>query len=121
MLDCIAVGIGGFVGSICRYLISLIPMKTVGGFPLATLLTNIAGAFAIGLFAALFLKNPQLDSRLSLMLRTGLCGGFTTFSTFSLESFGLMKSGSWGMALLYVLLSCSLCIAAVLLGQSVVK
>jgi len=121
MLNCLAVGIGGFFGSICRYLIGLIPLKSAGGFPLATLLINIAGAFAIGLFAAVFLKNPALDSRLSLMLRVGLCGGFTTFSTFSLESLNLMKSGSWCMALLYIVLSCSLCVAAAYLGQSIIK
>lgn len=121
MLNCLAVGIGGFIGSICRYLIGLIPLKSTGGFPLATLLINIGGAFAIGLLAALFLKNPNLDSRLSLMLRVGLCGGFTTFSTFSLESYNLMKNGSWALALLYIALSCTMCIAAVFCGQNIVK
>lgn len=92
MLNCLAVGAGGFVGAVLRYLVSMIPLDKTGAFPVNTLLINILGAFAIGAITALGAKTAGLDPRLTLLLKTGICGGFTTFSTFALER-GLCKAG----------------------------
>ena len=94
MLNCLAVGVGGFVGSVLRYLVSMIPLDKTGSFPVNTLLINVLGAFAIGAITALGAKTAGLYPRLTLLLKTGICGGFTTFSTFALETArGLSKAG----------------------------
>lgn len=121
MLNCLFVGIGGFFGSILRYLMSLIPIKNHTIFPVNTLLVNIIGAFLIGLLAGLFVKYGTIDEKWQLMLKVGLCGGFTTFSTFSNESVELMKSGNWGLAALYIIASVVVCIVAAFCGQLAVK
>ena len=77
MLNCIFVGLGGFVGSILRYLVGLIPIKNPSGFPINTFLINVFGSLAIGVIACLASKNSNLDSRLILFLKVGICGGFT--------------------------------------------
>ncbi len=117
LLNCLAVGIGGFIGSIARYLVGLIPIRENTAFPVNTLLTNIAGAFLIGLIAALALKDRDLDPHMILLLKTGLCGGFTTFSTFSLETVGLLEAGTYGTAAAYIILSVVLCVGAVMVAQ----
>ena len=118
MIDCIIVGLGGFIGTVCRYLIGLIPVNEGTVFPVKTFLINIAGSFIIGIVAALALKNSSLNPRLVSFLRIGICGGFTTFS---LETADLMKNGNSGAAMAYVLLSVVLGIAAVFAAQAVVR
>lgn len=113
MAECLFVGIGGFIGSVCRYLIGLIPLSPSNGFPVKTLVINIAGAFAIGLIAAAAAKNADISPRIVLLLKTGICGGFTTFSTFALEISDLIRGGSWAAAAAYMLLSLILGVAAV--------
>lgn len=105
MFNCLIVGIGGFIGAVCRYLIGLIPMKSDILFPIKTFAINIIGAFAIGLLAAMASRHQLTDSRLILMLKVGVCGGFTTFSTFALETTNLAQKGHPGVALIYILLS----------------
>lgn len=117
MLNCLAVGLGGFLGSVLRYLLSLAPLSRAGAFPWNTLVTNVLGAFAIGLIAAALSGGGSLDPRLVLFLKTGVCGGFTTFSTFALETAGLLQSGHCLPAALYILLSLGLSLAAVLLAE----
>lgn len=107
------VGLGGAVGAMLRYAISLIPYK--GGFPLLTFVTNILGALLIGFIVGYALKRNVNDS-LMLFLKTGLCGGFTTFSTFSLEAYNLFVSGSKILAVSYAVLSAVCCILGVWLG-----
>ena len=107
------VGLGGAVGAMLRYAISLIPYK--GGFPLLTFVTNILGALIIGLIVGYASKRNVNDS-LMLFLKTGLCGGFTTFSTFSLEAYNLFVSGSKILAVCYAVLSAVCCIIGVWLG-----
>lgn len=97
LLNCVFVGLGGAAGSICRYLLGLLPLKPVSGFPAITLCINIAGAFALGLIGALAGKYAKLNPQLLLFLRVGVCGGFTTFSTFSVETAGLLQSGKTGL------------------------
>ena len=72
MLNCIFVGLGGFVGSILRYLVGLIPIKNPSGFPINTFLINVFGSLAIGVIACLAAKNSNLDSRLILFLKVGI-------------------------------------------------
>lgn len=121
MLDCLAVGLGGFVGSVLRYLAGRLPLQSPEGFPYVTLMINVLGSFAIGLIAAVAAKHADIDPRLVLFLRVGLCGGFTTFSTFSSETFSLLRAGSYGGAAAYVLLSVLLGVLAVFLAHALVK
>ena len=116
MAACIYVGMGGFIGSVLRYLVSLIPLKTTHGFPLLTLFINILGAFSIGFISTIALKK-SMNPHLVLLLKTGLCGGFTTFSTFALESITLHKNGNTTLAMIYIVLSIVLGLSAVILGD----
>ncbi len=118
MAECLFVGIGGFIGSVCRYLIGLIPLSPSNGFPVKTLVINVAGAFAIGLIAAAAAKNADISPRIVLLLKTGICGGFTTFSTFALEISDLIRGGSWAATAAYMLLSLILGVAAVFAAEA---
>ena len=120
IVKCLIVGIGGFFGSILRYLISLIPINEKYSFPIKTLFTNIAGAFVIGFIVAMALKKPDFDPKTTLLIKTGFCGGFTTFSTFALESSELIGKGQWGIALSYMILSVILCVLAVMAAEAIV-
>lgn len=91
MKNVLLVGLGGFVGSAFRYLISLYALKSFPGpLPLGTLFVNLVGSFLIGLLAGLMVKSNY--EPLQLVLLTGFCGGFTTFSTFSLEGLKMLES-----------------------------
>ena len=105
MLNCLVVALGGGIGACLRYLIGLIPLEEPFLFPVKTLLINLLGCFAIGLIAALAVKNSPLSPKTVLFIKTGLCGCFTTFSTFALETETLIKTGHVGLALLYIILS----------------
>jgi fluoride exporter len=121
MLDCLYVGLGGFLGALCRYWISLLPLRPESGFPLATLIINVLGAFVIGLIAAAVEKYSGIDPRSVLFLKTGLCGAFTTFSTFSLETEELLRSGRGGTAAVYVVISVALCLLAVFAARMLLE
>lgn len=120
MLNCLAVGIGGFLGSICRYLVGLIPMKDSSGFPYKTFAINVLGAFVLGCISAYAAKNSNVSPRLILFLKVGVCGGFTTFSTFAYESSSLFSGGRSMIAVLYVILSITAGILAVMLSQQII-
>jgi CrcB protein len=115
----LVVALGGAAGSVGRYLLAawLAPASTQ--FPWATLLVNVVGAFAIGAFARLF--GAEHDPLLRLALTTGLCGGFTTFSAFSVETLTLLQQGRAGRAALYVGLSLVLGLGATTLGFAVAR
>ena len=121
MINCLLIGIGGFIGSVFRYWMGFLPVRLESGFPVATLLINVIGAAVIGLIAALAAKSSSLNEHLVLFLKVGLCGGFTTFSTFSLETTALIQNGSVGVAVCYVALSVILCVAAVFGMQLLVR
>ncbi|MBQ3427458.1 MAG: fluoride efflux transporter CrcB [Clostridia bacterium] len=114
MTGFIFVGFGGALGAMLRYAISLVPYKNT--FPMPTLIINIIGALLIGYITGLAVKK-NLSSDVILFLKTGLCGGFTTFSTFSLEAYNLFQSGSYACAVLYLLLSVIGCIIGVWCGM----
>lgn len=111
------VGLGGALGAILRYSISLLPMKS--SFPILTFITNLIGAFIIGMVVGLFEKH-YLSSQLNLFLKTGVCGGFTTFSTFSLETLSLFENGMFILAILYIFMSVGGCVIGVYIGKIVV-
>ena len=110
------VGAGSFIGGAARYRVSWM-MKGVGkGFPWATLAVNLAGCFLIGLLWGLFSRTAGEGSSWALFLTVGLCGGFTTFSTFSKEALMLLQSGNvWGFAG-YIALSVVAGVALVAMG-----
>ncbi|MGN0623297.1 MAG: fluoride efflux transporter CrcB [Oscillospiraceae bacterium] len=114
----LAVAAGGAVGAVLRYLISLIPFR--GDLPAATLLTNLIGAVAIG-FIAGFAASGRGEKNLILFFKTGVCGGFTTFSTFSLEAFGLLEKGKTLTGAVYIAASLAGCILGVWLGMTLSK
>lgn len=115
----VLVGLGGAAGSIARFLISYYMAKRfTSGFPWATFSVNVFGALLIGIFIGLFGKIPE-QTQMKLLLATGFCGGFTTFSTFSLENISLLQQGHYGMAAVYVLTSLVFGVLAVWLGLHV--
>ena len=120
MLNCLVVALGGGIGACLRYLIGLLPLKEPFTFPVKTLFINILGCFVIGLIAAIAAKTTSLSPRTVLFIKTGLCGGFTTFSTFALETETLLKTGHIGLAILYVALSVVVGVGLAFAGQLVV-
>lgn len=102
------IGIGGFIGSISRYLVTLfVQNKFLATFPFGTLSVNIMGCFLIGLVYALSEKG-NITAEWRLFLITGMLGGFTTFSSFSNETVSMLRDAQYGFALLYI--SCSVII-----------
>lgn len=120
MLNCLVVALGGGIGACLRYLIGLIPLKEPFTFPVKTLFINLLGCFVIGLIAAIAAKTTSLSPRTVLFIKTGLCGGFTTFSTFALETETLIKTGHIGIAILYVALSVVVGVGLAFAGQLIV-
>lgn len=114
MINVMVVGLGGAIGAMARYVISLIPIKTV--FPYLTLMTNLLGALLIG-FIVGFATLRGTQEKWVLFWKIGICGGFTTFSTFSLEAYQLYEKGNTGVSILYMILSVVLCLVGVILGQ----
>jgi len=112
-MNVLIVGAGGFIGAVLRYLIGLIPLKQMTVFPVKTLCINIIGSFIIGLVTAYAVKHGEFRQSLQLFLKVGICGGFTTFSSFALETMNLLESGNSAYALLYPCLSIICGVAAV--------
>ena len=113
MLNVLIVGAGGFLGTIMRYLMGLIPFQHE--FPLITLIINFLGSFIIGGVYEFSLSEFS-NSKLTLFMKTGVCGGFTTFSAFSLETFSLIENKKYFYASAYVFLSVFLCVLGTWLG-----
>ena len=112
----IAVGAGSFIGGIARYIVSLAMKGISKGFPWATILVNLLGCLIIGLLWGFLSRNASESTSWGLFLTVGLCGGFTTFSTFSKEALTMLQTGQiWGFAS-YIALSIPAGIALVALG-----
>ncbi len=112
------VGLGGGIGSMLRFVCSVLINTKL--FPWSTLLVNITGCFAIGVIYAFSIRGEAGLHNWKLFLSTGLCGGFTTFSAFSLENMGMLQSGKAGLAMMYMGLSVVLGIAATFAGYLLV-
>ena len=117
----IAVGAGSFIGGIARYLVSLAMKGISKGFPWATLLVNLLGCLIIGLLWGFLSQNASESTSWGLFLTVGLCGGFTTFSTFSKEALTMLQTGQiWGFAS-YIAISILAGIALVALGYYIAR
>ncbi|MCR5733468.1 MAG: fluoride efflux transporter CrcB [Lachnospiraceae bacterium] len=114
-MNFLSVALGGALGAVARYAISIIPVKT--GFPILTLITNMIGAVLIGFIVGVTSNREGISDNTILFWKTGVCGGFTTFSTFSLEAFGLFENKQYAAGGIYVILSCGLCILGILCGK----
>lgn len=120
MLNFIAVGLGGLIGAISRYSIMLIPIST-SYWPIKTLLINFVGSLVIGCTGQAVAMQPDISPYWVLFIQVGICGGFTTFSTFSLETYNLINDNQFGTAAVYIIASVTLCVIAVFLGIYLVK
>ncbi|MBU2991636.1 fluoride efflux transporter CrcB [Octadecabacter sp. 1_MG-2023] len=113
------VALGGAIGAAARYGVGVALFRPTGGFPFGVLAVNIIGSFLMGLLVV-YLGQKML-THLNPLLMTGVLGGFTTFSAFSLEAYTLFERGEAGLAALYVALSVILSIAALVLGIFIMR
>jgi fluoride exporter len=113
------VTVGSALGGLLRYAITRMTLTLSAGFPYGTIFINVVGSFVIGYFGTLTVQSGRYaaSDNLRLFVMVGLCGGFTTFSSFSLQTFDLLRSGAWVRALANVVLSVILCLAAVAVGH----
>ena len=113
------VTVGSALGGLLRYAITRMTLNMSAGFPYGTIFINILGSFVIGYFGTLTLQSGRYaaSDNLRLFVMVGLCGGFTTFSSFSLQTFDLMRNGYFIRATLNIVGSVVLCICAVALGH----
>lgn len=119
MFSVLCVGMGGFAGAVARYLLGLVPVE--GDFPLMTFLINFTGAVAIGAVFEAATVWPGMPDNAVLFLKTGVCGGFTTFSAFSLETLTLLEGGKYATGALYACGSVAVCLLGVVLGRLAVR
>lgn len=118
MLSSLMVGLGGFIGANLRYWLGVALAERIN-IP-ATFFINIAGALLIGILSGWAAKY-NVNAQAMLFLKVGLCGGFTTFSTFSLESLQMLQEGKITLALAYMAASVILCVLAVYIGENMVR
>ena len=117
----LAIGAGSFIGGISRYLLSTsVNAKYISAFPMGTMLVNITGCLLIGVVYG-FVDKGMMSSDWKLFLATGLLGGFTTFSAFSIETVGLLRVGQFGYAAAYVSASVIIGLLATVAGIFLVK
>ncbi|MEL6671367.1 MAG: fluoride efflux transporter CrcB [Bacteroidota bacterium] len=109
----LAIFLGGGLGSLARYGISVWLGKHSSGFPTGTLVANILACILLALVWSYAQKHIHMNEQLKAMLMVGFCGGFSTFSTFSFETFALLQEGAYGLALLYVGTSVLACLAVI--------
>jgi CrcB protein len=112
---------GGALGTLARYLVSVLALPISRDLPWGTIIINVTGSFVIGFFGTLTLAHGRypMPETLRLFVMIGLCGGYTTFSSFSLQTLDLLRSGATLRALINILASVVLCVAAVALGHAI--
>jgi CrcB protein len=114
--------LGAGIGGALRHAVNLWAARLFGyGFPFGTLIVNVAGSFAIGLLAGYFSSRMGVSQHVKLLLMTGILGGFTTFSAFSLDTALLVERNSYGWAAAYVLASVGASIAALFIGLALFR
>lgn len=113
------IALGGALGSVARYWVALWALPLSRSLPVGTIGINVAGSFLIGFFGTLTLATGRypVPETARLFVMVGLCGGFTTFSSFSLQTLDLLRGGAWGRALVNVAASVMLCLASVAIGH----
>jgi CrcB protein len=117
-MEWVLIAVGGAIGSVCRYALgTLVQRASHSGFPFGTLVINVIGCIIVGALTA-WLMNAQTHPLIRPALVVGFCGGFTTFSTFSIETVGLMRGGELRTAVTYVILSLVLGVGGAALGFS---
>lgn len=122
MKSLLLVGLGGAVGSISRYIISSsLGRVSNTTFPIGTFMINIIGCILIGILVSAAAKYQVINDDMKLLLITGFCGGFTTFSTFSHENIQLLNAGNFTLLSLNILASVALGIVGVWLGLNIIK
>ena len=121
MKQLLLVFVGGGFGSVLRFIIGKYLNSSESGIPYGTFAANILGSLLIGIILGLAAKNETLTSNQTLLLATGFCGGFTTFSTFAYENHVLLKSGDFTSFALYTIGSFIIGFLAVFLGMFLVK
>jgi fluoride exporter len=121
LASCLVVMLGGAIGAFLRYLVSVLALPISRELPWGTIIINITGSFVIGLFGTLTLASGRFPAseNLRLFVMVGFCGGYTTFSAFSLQTFDLIRNGAVTRAALNIVLSIVLCLSAVALGHLV--
>ena len=117
--SCLLAVTGGALGTLARYVVAVLAGPISTHLPLGTIIINVTGSFIIGLFGTLTLADGRFPAseNLRLFVMIGLCGGYTTFSSFSLQTLDLAQDGDWLKAGLNALLSFSCCLVAVWLGR----
>ena len=120
MTQTLWIACGGALGSVARYWIALWASPVSRTLPLGTIGINIAGSFLIGFFGTLTLQSGRypVPENIRLFVMVGICGGFTTFSSFSLQTLDLLRGGVWGRALVNVAFSIMFCLASVAVGHA---
>lgn len=122
MFNVLAVFLGGGLGAVVRYLTGVYFLRHLhANLPLATFTVNIAGCFLLGFLYILFINKTDWNTAAKLALTAGFCGGLTTFSTFSVEIFEMMRTANYFSAALYVILSLAVGLAAVMIGAYFAK
>jgi len=121
MKQVLLVFIGGGIGSLLRYLVGTFLKTPASGFPWGTFSVNVLGSLIIGILMGITLKNSSLSENQTLLLITGLCGGFTTFSAFAYENQVFLKEGDFTSFLIYTLGSIGMGLTAVFLGLFISK
>ena len=117
MKNLVIIGAGGAIGAIARHLLGAVVIRNVNWeFPLSTFLVNLSGCFVIGLLYGVATRYSWLTLEWRLFLITGICGGYTTFSSFSFESIGLIRQGNYTYFFMYVLGSVILGLLATVAG-----
>lgn len=120
MKNFLLVGLGGFIGSIARFYVSKLNLQyDLFSIPVGTLSVNVLGSFIIGILTGISAKSELLSAEWRLFLMVGLCGGFTTFSSFTNENLMLMHNGQYLTVLIYTSLSIFLGFIAVYLGYTI--
>lgn len=115
--DILLVAAGGSIGSVLRYLVQRSAViAQIGAFPVGTLTVNFTGCFLIGVFWGLASRSASFGHSWQLFLMTGVCGGFTTFSAFTLESMGMLREGRSGSFFVYLFASVASGLAATYFG-----
>lgn len=117
----LAVGLGGAVGAIARYLLSALVQRPGWTFPIGTLFVNVIGCLVLGALMTLFAERESTSVQTRLFLTVGLLGSFTTFSTFGFETFVLVRDREVGLAIASVAANVAVGLGAVLLGRALVR